>query len=197
MTESLCIIGHIWRTLLLTWRDSCFTWKLMLLLTSAKSPFYLRLLERRHMEFSRASQALSCPKKSPWMSSRRHWRHVLTLNHWWLLNAFNSTRGPELVADFAADLCHLTIWCNFGDFLLQTLRDKFVCGVRNNTIHKRNRKRSRWTRHWTLLKGWKPPIMTWKQWKEMLQRGLPSFISPQSLTLQKGPVTGVVEIIMR
>ena len=43
----------------------------------------------------------------------------------------------ESVAEFAADLRRLTIRCNFGDFLPQALRDKFVCGVRNNAIQKR------------------------------------------------------------
>ena len=39
--------------------------------------------------------------------------------------------------DFAADLRQLTIRCEFGDFLPQALRDKFVCGVRNNAIQKK------------------------------------------------------------
>ena len=43
----------------------------------------------------------------------------------------------ESVADFAADLRRLTIRCNFGDFLSQALRDKFVCGVKNTSIQKR------------------------------------------------------------
>ena len=38
------------------------------------------------------------------------------------------------MAEFAANLRHLAIRCNYGDFLLQALRDKFICGVLNNAI---------------------------------------------------------------
>ena len=48
-----------------------------------------------------------------------------------------SQADTESVADFAADLRRLTIRCKFGDFLSDALRDKFVCGVRNNAIQKR------------------------------------------------------------
>ena len=43
----------------------------------------------------------------------------------------------ESVAEYAAELRRLTIRCEFKDFLPEALRDKFVCGVRNNAIQKR------------------------------------------------------------
>ena len=43
----------------------------------------------------------------------------------------------ESVEEFAANLRCLTIRCSFGDYLPQALRDKFICGVRNNAIQER------------------------------------------------------------
>ena len=42
-----------------------------------------------------------------------------------------SQKSGESIADFVADLRRLSIKCEFGDFLDQALRDRFVCGVRN------------------------------------------------------------------
>ncbi len=42
----------------------------------------------------------------------------------------------ESVAEFAADL-RLAIKCDFGDFLEQALRDRLVCGLKNDAIQKR------------------------------------------------------------
>lgn len=47
-----------------------------------------------------------------------------------------SQRENESIADFVADLRRLSISCEFGDFLDQALRDRFVCGVRNDAIQK-------------------------------------------------------------
>ena len=41
-------------------------------------------------------------------------------------------RSGESIADFVAD--RLSIKCEFGDFLDQALRDRFVCGVRNEAL---------------------------------------------------------------
>ena len=43
----------------------------------------------------------------------------------------------ESIADFAADLRRLSITCEFGNFLDQALRDRFVCGVRSESIQKK------------------------------------------------------------
>ena len=40
-------------------------------------------------------------------------------------------------ADFLADLCRLTISCEFDTYLEQALRDRLVCGARNELIQKR------------------------------------------------------------
>ena len=48
-----------------------------------------------------------------------------------------SQRANESVAEFLADLRRLCIHCEFGDFLNQALRDRFVCGIRSETIQKR------------------------------------------------------------
>ena len=39
-----------------------------------------------------------------------------------------SQKAGESIADFTADLRRLSIRCEFGDFLDQALRDRFVCG---------------------------------------------------------------------
>ncbi|ETW97619.1 MAG: hypothetical protein ETSY2_44310 [Candidatus Entotheonella gemina] len=46
-------------------------------------------------------------------------------------------KANETVAEFLADLWKLNIRCEFGTFLDQALRDRFVCGVRNNAIQKK------------------------------------------------------------
>ena len=43
----------------------------------------------------------------------------------------------ESVADYVAKLRRLSIKCDFGDFLNEALRDRFVCGLRSESIHKR------------------------------------------------------------
>ena len=43
----------------------------------------------------------------------------------------------ESVKDFAAELQRLTIHCEFGAHLDEALRDRFVCGLENETIQKR------------------------------------------------------------
>ena len=44
----------------------------------------------------------------------------------------------ELVADFAADLRHLSIHCEFKeDWFDEALRDRFVCGLHNEAMQKR------------------------------------------------------------
>ena len=44
-----------------------------------------------------------------------------------------SQKSGESIADFVADLRRLSIKCEFGDFLDQALRDRFVC-VRNEAL---------------------------------------------------------------
>ena len=46
-------------------------------------------------------------------------------------------KNDESVANFVADLRRLSIKCEFGDFLDQAVRDRFVCGVRSEAIQKR------------------------------------------------------------
>ena len=42
----------------------------------------------------------------------------------------------ETVQDFVADLRRLAITCDFGEFLDQALRDRFVCGLKSEQIQK-------------------------------------------------------------
>ena len=48
-----------------------------------------------------------------------------------------SQRTGESAKNFAAELRRLTIHCEFGDHLNEALRDRFVCGLNNETIQKR------------------------------------------------------------
>ena len=48
-----------------------------------------------------------------------------------------SQKPGETIADFIADLRRLSIRCDFDDFLDQALRDRFVCGVRNEALQKK------------------------------------------------------------
>ena len=43
----------------------------------------------------------------------------------------------ESIANFVADLRRLTTKCEFGDFLDQALRDRFVCGISNESLQKK------------------------------------------------------------
>ena len=51
--------------------------------------------------------------------------------------ACHTQRTGESAKDFAAELRRLTIHCEFGDHLNEALRDRFVCGLNNETIQKR------------------------------------------------------------
>ena len=46
-------------------------------------------------------------------------------------------RPQEPVTEYMADLRRLATHCEFGDFLSQALRDRFVCGLRDSAIQKR------------------------------------------------------------
>ena len=48
-----------------------------------------------------------------------------------------SQKPNETVAEFLADIQKLSDHCDFGSFLDQALRDRFVCGVHNATVQKR------------------------------------------------------------
>ncbi len=48
-----------------------------------------------------------------------------------------SQGANESVLEFVADLRRLAITCDFGDFLNQALRDRFVCGLREETVQRR------------------------------------------------------------
>ncbi len=52
---------------------------------------------------------------------------------------FNSrSRKPEeSVSAYAAELCHLTEHCTYGDVLGEMLRDQLVCGINNEVIQRR------------------------------------------------------------
>ena len=42
----------------------------------------------------------------------------------------------ESIADYVAELCKLTINCDFGDYLEEVLRDRFICGLRSEPAQK-------------------------------------------------------------
>ena len=42
----------------------------------------------------------------------------------------------ESIAEYIAKLCRLVTNCEFGEYLNDTLHDRLVCGLRNNTIQK-------------------------------------------------------------
>ena len=48
-----------------------------------------------------------------------------------------SQKTGESIADFVADLRRLSIKCEFGEFLDQALRDRFVCGVKSESLQKK------------------------------------------------------------
>ena len=48
-----------------------------------------------------------------------------------------SQKTGESIADFVADLRRLSIKCEFGEFLYQALRDRFVCGVKSESLQKK------------------------------------------------------------
>ena len=43
----------------------------------------------------------------------------------------------ETITEYLAELRKLTLNCDFKDFLDQALRDRFVCGLQNNSIRRR------------------------------------------------------------
>ncbi|XP_060075467.1 uncharacterized protein K02A2.6-like [Ylistrum balloti] len=43
----------------------------------------------------------------------------------------------ETISDYLASLKRLSVDCDFGDFLNQALRDRFVCGLKNDVIQKK------------------------------------------------------------
>ena len=51
----------------------------------------------------------------------------------------------ELVQDFVADLRCLAISCEFGEFLDQALRDRFVCRLKSEAIQKKLLAEDKWT----------------------------------------------------
>ncbi len=46
-------------------------------------------------------------------------------------------KSGETIAEFLADLRHLSIKCEFGTFLNEALRDRLVCGLRSEAIQRR------------------------------------------------------------
>ena len=48
-----------------------------------------------------------------------------------------SQKAGESIGDFIVDLRRLSMNCEFGDFLDQALRDRFVCGVRSEGLQKK------------------------------------------------------------
>ena len=63
--------------------------------------------------------------------------------HKWVIIAerykfYNRSQGSsESAVQFAGELRRLVTHCNFGTFLEQALRDRFVCGLRNTAAQKR------------------------------------------------------------
>ena len=45
--------------------------------------------------------------------------------------------GNETITEYLAELRKITLNCDFKDFLDQALRDRFVCGLQNNSIRRR------------------------------------------------------------
>ena len=48
-----------------------------------------------------------------------------------------SQKPGEMIADFVADLRRFSIKCEFGEFMDQALRDRFVCGARSEALQKK------------------------------------------------------------
>ena len=46
-------------------------------------------------------------------------------------------RSSESVLTYVAELRKLSIHCNFGETLDDTTRDRFVCGIRNESTQKK------------------------------------------------------------
>ena len=44
--------------------------------------------------------------------------------------------ADETISDFIAKLCKLAMNCEFGDYLEEALRDRFVCGLRSGSTQK-------------------------------------------------------------
>ena len=44
--------------------------------------------------------------------------------------------SDKSIAKYVAKLCKLTTNCDFGDYLKEGLRDRFICGLRSETTQK-------------------------------------------------------------
>ena len=49
----------------------------------------------------------------------------------------HSRKESESVAEFVAELRHLSTYCNFGTNLNDTMRDRIVCGINSPDIQKK------------------------------------------------------------
>ncbi len=68
-------------------------------------------------------------------------RNSITLQ-WFQISTVNVAgitvqSSTESIAEFVADLRRLSINCEFGNFLSEALRDRFVCGVKDEQIQKK------------------------------------------------------------
>ena len=43
----------------------------------------------------------------------------------------------EIIAEYMAELCHLSTYCNFGCYLNEALRDRLVCGLQSESTQRR------------------------------------------------------------
>lgn len=54
----------------------------------------------------------------------------------WFNFHWRNQASDESISDYIAELRKLAINCDFGDYLEESLRDRFVCGLRNETTQK-------------------------------------------------------------
>ena len=60
----------------------------------------------------------------------------LVIAEWFHFHRRNQDAG-ETIADYVAELRWLTTHCEFGDYSEDALRDRLVCGLRNEAIQRR------------------------------------------------------------
>ena len=82
--------------------------------------------------------------------SLTYWRNFepkpLVINECFQFHCRNQPVGKS-VAEYVAELRQLTKHCEFGAYLDDAFRDRFVCGLRSKAIEKKGR----WTWHFSVL----------------------------------------------
>ena len=104
-------------------------------------PVLLSVLGAKNYALLRSLLASALPKDKSyaelvWTLKRHFEPKPLIIAERFYFHRRNQNMG-ESVADYVAELRRLSIKCEFGDFLDEALRDRFVCGLRSETIQKR------------------------------------------------------------